>query len=317
MRQIFLRPAIFKIVIIALILGAALTITYGVMVTSKSVFYNAFALGKYLTLRPDVYGFPGNGGYLYTRPALKSLVTPWRNSQNNLKTILALSDTLGKKGIKLIVVPVPDKEAIVQTYSPFRAYDVGIQRIRMIRMLRRCNVDVIDLAGLFQAAQRQGAIFNKEDHHWNDRGSLIAAGVIADSVKTLFGVSTAQGRYSFKDTIVYEPGYTAIRLGDSSLYPRACRIIMDASGSPFKDSVWSDIMIFGDCFTSVNKGYGGGLGAEIAYFSNRPTFTITHFDPDPHAPAQILNFLKNRKKSPRIIIWVFLSYFLSWPLDEF
>jgi len=242
---------------------------------------------------------------------------PWRNTQNNLRTIQALSDTLGRRGIKLIVVPVPDKEAILQTYSPFRAYNVGRQRMRMIAMLRKSNVDVIDLAGLFQAAQKKDAVFNKEDHHWNDRGSMIAARVIADSVNARLGVSTAKARYSFKDTVVYEPGYTAMRLGDSSLYPRACRIIMDSSGRPFKDSVWSDIMIFGDCFTSVNKAYGGGLGAGIAYFSNRPTFTISHFDPNPHAPAQMLNFLKNRKKEPKIILWVFLSYFLSWQLDEF
>ena len=132
--------------------------------------------------------------------------------------------------------------------------------------------------------------------------------MVSDSINRLLGVS-GQSRHSYKDTCVSETRYLAWIAGDSSQYPCACRMIREEDGSAFKDSIWSDIMIFGDSFSLVNRAFGGGIGAQIAYFTNRPTFTIAHIAAYSlcEAPSKILNFLKNRRKSPKVIVWVFVS----------
>ena len=170
---------------------------------------------------------------------------------------------------------MPDKEAIIQTNSRLRVDKVSNQRVRVIKMLQKCNVDVIDLVTPFMADNQKDVLFQKKDAHWDGQGILIAARVVSDSINCLLGVS-GQSRYSYKDTCIFEPRDLAMLLGDSSSYPCACRMITTQEGSPFKDSVWSDIMIFGDSFSEVSRAFGGGIGAQIAYFTNRPTFTIAH-----------------------------------------
>jgi hypothetical protein len=184
----------------------------------------------------------------------------------------------------------------------------------MIKMLRERNIDIIDCAPIFMAMKSKDALYQKKDTHWDGNGIVIAAKLISDEINLLLRWEGGEGevkRYSFKDTIVLKSGDLAEHLGDTSLYPKACRIITAQDGSPFKDSVWSDIMIFGDSFCMENRAFGGDIGAQIAYFINRPTFTIAHLDPyfgsGLNAPSHILTFLNNRRKYPKVIVWVMTS----------
>jgi hypothetical protein len=176
----------------------------------------------------------------------------------------------------------------------------------MITMLRKRNVDVIDLAPSFMAANPKDALFQKKDTHWDEQGMSIAARIISDSINCLLGRTGGQQRYCCKDSSIFEPRDLAMSLGDTSSYPRSCSIITTLDGSPFKDSVWSDIMIFGDSFSFVDHAFGGSIGAQIAYRTNRPTFTIFHICAT-REPLELLNFLKYRRKAPKVIVWVFVS----------
>ena len=300
--------------------GIALALLCGLWFSSNSPLFNTVVAGKFLYyhavlagrfLRTGTWGdmvVPGTGGWLYYGKDLREILQPWFYAKENIETIAALSDTLGRRGITLLVVPVPDKEAIMQTYSRFTVKSVSNQRVRFLRSLRERHVKVIDLTPTYLAANPKDALFQKKDVHWDGQGIAVAAREIADSVNRLPG-EAGPSRYSSKDTVVDSPGFLAMFLGDSSLYPTSCRMITDAGGNPFKDSVRSDILIWGDSFTMVNRAYGGGLGAQIALYTGRPTFTIGHIgDINARAPAEMLKFLKDRPKMPKIIVWVFTSF---------
>jgi hypothetical protein len=307
MRKPSRRPLIFKVGSAIVFVAAALIILYGFRVASNSPFFNASVFADFLKAKiQGQNAFPGNDGWLFYRCDLVATLEPWIYMRKNVETIAALSDTLSRRGIKLIVVSVPYKAAIIQTYSPFRVGNVSNQRSRMLTILSKRSVEVIDLAPSFMAENPKDALFQKKDTHWDGHGMLIAARIISDSINRFLGRAGGQQRYFFKDTIIFEPRDLGVFLGDTSSYPRSCRMITMQDGSAFKDSVGSDIMIFGDSFSFVDHAFGGSIGAQIAYFTNRPTFTIFHICAT-REPLEMLNFLKNRGKVPRVIVWVFVS----------
>jgi hypothetical protein len=282
---------------------------YGIRISSPSPLFNAFVAVKCVTTwaRPQTrLAFPGSGDWLFYRDGILAIVKPWKYARSNAETMAALNDTLRGKGIKLFIMPIPDKEAIIQNYSLFKVGKASNQRTRTIAMLRKRNVDVIDLEPSFIAKISRDSLYQKRDGHWDGPGIVMAAGQVSDSINRYLG-GNGESRYSFKDTCIFEPRDLAELLGDSSLYPRACRIIADKSGEPFRDSAWSDIMIIGDSYTMVNRAFGGGIGAQIAYFTNRPTFTMGHIGAFARWPAEVLSFLKNRRKLPKVIVWAFVS----------
>ena len=299
--------ALFKIGGAVAVIAIALTILYASMVSPNSPFFNAYIAARIVTsLVTGNRAICGRDGWIFNRMGMRALLLPWIYARHNVEAIAALNRYLEQKGVKLRVVPIPDKAAIVQIRRPFIVDNVNNQRVRMIKMLRKRNVHVIDLASTFMSSDQKNALYQKKDTHWDGPGILIAARVVFDTLNHLLGES-AQSSYSFKDTVIYKPRDLAMLLRDSSLYPNACRMIIAQDGNPFKDSVWSDIMIFGDSYTNINHAFGGGIGAQIAYFTHRQTFTISHISNTPQGPSEMLNFLLNRRKAPKIIVWVFIS----------
>jgi hypothetical protein len=297
----------------AIIIGCI--IGYDRQVASNSPLFNASVLVDFLKAKMQGRNaFPGKDGWLYYRCDLAATLEPWLHMRRNVETIAALNDSLSRKGIKLIILSVPFKSAIMQTYSPFRVDNVSNQRTRMIEMLKKRNIDVIDLAPVFMADTQKELLFQKKDTHWDGRGLSFAARIVTDSVISILGKDTGEPRYIFKDTTICESRDLAKFSGDTSLYPKSCRMILANDGEPFKDSVWSDIMVFGDSFSWVNHAFSGGLGAQIAWLTNRPTFTIFHICATKE-PVELLTFLKNRRKMPKIVIWVFVSNVLCGAFD--
>ena len=126
-----------------------------------------------------------------------------------------------------------------------------------------------------------------------------------------FWVKSGQSRYSYKDTCVSETRYLARIAGDSSQYPCACRMIREEDGSAFKlpPSGAYIIDFRRQFFIKLIAHSAAASERRSPNFTNRPTFTIAHIAAYSlcEAPSKILNFLKNRRKSPKVIVWVFVS----------
>ncbi len=291
----------------------ALILLYGSRIASNSVFFNAYTMGKFLKKRPT-WVIPGSDGWLFYRESLKAILKPWKYAESNERTIASLNDSLAARGIKLIVVPVPDKEEIVQAYTPFRVYNASNQRSRMIARLREHHIEVVDLFPSYMASNPREELYQKKDTHWDEPGIEIAAQVIGDSVNRFFG-GKGDALYAFKDTFVYKPRDLALFRKDSTSYANACRMVSEPDGTRYRDSIWSDILIFGDSYSLVNYGYGGGIGPEIARFTGRPNFTIGHIGFNYGAPSEMWNFVKNRRKVPKVLVWVFVSRFFLFKIE--
>jgi hypothetical protein len=283
--------------------------------SSDSVLFNAFTLGKYLSTHGQ-QAFLSSDGWISYRPGLHKILKPWKHADKSIKAFCGLNDTLSKLGIQLLVVPVPDKETIIQSHTPFVAGTASNQRKRLIEKLAEKNISVIDLAPLFFAHRDQGRLYRKNDTHW-DQGGISLAAEIAASRITALPADRPFSKYFLKDTVVAEQGDLSKMIRDSTLYSRQCTMVMTSDSVHFVDSFTSAVMIFGDSYTNTNKKYGAGFGAWIAYFTKQPNFTYTNLRANDIGPRLLLSFLENHKPLPRVIVWVFASRYLCDEIEAF
>ena len=152
-----------------------------VWLSSNSIFFNVSVIEKYICTHGHM-AFSGPDNWIFLRPDLGAILMPWKHFNQNLKAISGLNDTLSKLGIKLYVVPVPDKASIIQSYSPFFVERVSNQRKRFLGKLRQQNVRVIDLNPVFIKHRHEDQLFIKGDTHWDQRGISLGAEFIASEI---------------------------------------------------------------------------------------------------------------------------------------
>jgi hypothetical protein len=294
---------IFLYSIYTIIICLIIIVSGGLILTSKSVLFNSCVLVTYIRTHKQIAFSIPEGWYFY-RQNLACMLKPWKYFNQNETTICALNDTLKKLGIRLIVVPVPDKEAIIQKYSPVIVDITSKQRQRFITKLITTNINVLELTPLFTADNHKNQLFVKSDSHWDQRGISIAAELISNKINVMLHAQN-QYKYVIKDTVIFEQGDLSMAMKDTTYYPRICKMILQPDSSVFCDSSLNKILIFGDSFTRANQKYCGHIGAHIAYFTHQPTFTYTPLQAD---PSMLLAFLRKHKNNlPEIIVWVFTS----------
>ena len=283
-------------------------IIYGFLFVSPSLSFNTCLTVK--CMQPwGQKAFAGPEGWIFFRRDLYSILRPWWFLHKNAGTISSLNDSLKKSGIYLFVVPVPDKEAIIQKYLPVSIDQVSRQRLHFINVLKQKHVNVIDLTLPYNSYNGKDSLYLKKDTHWDQKGIMLAAEIISAEIASTLG-SKCKYAYSIKDTNVSEQGDLSKIIGDPAYYQRECKMIRMEDGSPFKDSPMSDIMIFGDSYTMFNRTLNAGIGAHIAYYTKQPTRTYPSLSAHIDGPSQLRYLLNGCKKKPKVVVWVFTSRFL-------
>jgi len=110
-------------------------------------------------------------------------------SADPIPAIVDFHDQLKKRGIDLLLMPVPPKAAIYpekilpdvdlhgETAAPYLA--------RFYEELRKREIDVVDLAPLFlqNLTNEHGPVFCKTDTHWSGFGCVLAAQTIKEKIR--------------------------------------------------------------------------------------------------------------------------------------
>lgn len=307
-----------KIIKISVILFCSIIFIYSVCsvyFTSNSIAYNFDIMLSFFKTRGKI-AFSGPDGWIFYRPDLSVLLKPWKHANQNSNVIISLNDTINKLGIQLFVVPVPNKEDIIQSYSHFNVDISSNQKNRFIRRLRTKNVKVIDLTSIFIANKSEEQMYRKADTHWDQQGIMLGARAISSEINKYLGNFTNKTEYLLKDTTVVEQNDLSLMMGDSNFYGRKCKIVLNKDKSFFSDSD-GKIMIFGDSFTNANKKFGSGIGAFISYFTNQPSYTRFCLRCNVQGPRLLLKYLKAQKVKPKVIVWVFSSRFLDSKIEAF
>jgi alginate O-acetyltransferase complex protein AlgJ len=245
-------------------------------------------------------------------------------SADPIPAIVDFHDQLKRRGIELLLMPVPPKAAIYpekilpdvdlhgETAAPYLAqfYDE----------LRKREINVVDLSPLFlqNRASEHGPVFCKTDTHWSGLGCVLAAQTIKDKIGEKFA-GQPRKNYAAEWKEITIKGDLGDLAGPNIKKPEsekiAVRTISDKeAGAAINPDPNSPLLIIGDSHTLVFHDFlaeKAGLLDQLAY--------ETGFAPDligtrgSGATSVRVSFYRRARKDPdylakkKMIIWCFAA----------
>jgi hypothetical protein len=199
-------------------------------------------------------------------------------SADPIPAIVDFHDQLKRRGIDLLLVPVPPKAAIYpekivpdvdlhgETAAPYLA--------RFYDELRKRGIDVVDLAPVFlqNRASERGPVFCKTDSHWSGFGCVLAAQTIKEKIhEKLAGQPRKNYAAEWRETTIKGDLGDLAGPNTKNLEPEniAVRTISDKeTGAATNPDPNSPLLIIGDSHTLVFHDFlaeKSGLLDQLAY----------------------------------------------------
>ena len=102
-----------------------------------------------------------------------------KKNADPLPALIFFNNELKKRGIKLILLPVPPKAAFYPP-SGMKKYEAMNYLKPYYNELRRAGIEVVDVSDSF--AKTKSEVFCKTDSHWSPSGIECAADLLAENI---------------------------------------------------------------------------------------------------------------------------------------
>jgi hypothetical protein len=250
--------------------------------------------------------------------------------------ILEFNAALAQRGIRLVLMPVPDKAAVEAESLHSRGRPSRLPENpdfdRFASELRAEGVAVFDARQLLpspeQSSPEQRPAFLVQDTHWTPAWMEHVARALGGYVSELGALGPAPA------PALHAVERSAERVGDlvemlklpedqAVFLPQAVRLhaVQDAQGNDWEPDPDAEILLLGDSFSNVfsleGMGWGAaaGLGPQLALALQRPIDVITQNDSGAfvtrRALARELGAGNDRLAGKRVVIWEFAARELS------
>ena len=275
----------------------------------------------------------GRDAWLFYRPGVEYLTqrppAPLNPdaAQDPLPAIASFRDQLAARGIRLLVVPVPNKESIYPEMLSRRAEGAGVVVSRQTReLLDRLNSAHVELLDLFveyrRAKEEQGPsdaqrLYLAHDSHWSPEGVKRAAQAAARRLVERGWVVRGNVRYDER-TVQCE------RLGDvlemlqvpqleRSIGPErlACiQVVHRESAVPYQDAPDAQILVLGDSFLRIYEKDEPGSAGFIAHLARELQQPLASMVSDGGASTLVRQDLCRRPdllRGKMLVVWEFVE----------
>ena len=268
----------------------------------------------------------GHGGWFFYRPGVQYLTRPlprFDGSGDPVDAITASRDRLAERGIRLLVVPAPNKETVYPERLTRRAEGlsgaVNGNTREILARLARAGVETVDLAALYAGARRaQGddpSWYLPQDTHWSPRGVALAARAVADRLTALGWTAPGGVEYAVEPAPTPRAGDVP-RMMRAPLVEAACpaepvpceRITRRDTGEPYADDPASEVLVLGDSFLRIyqrDDPGAAGFTAHLARALGRPLASVIN---DGGASTLVRQELSRRPellRNAKVVVWEF------------
>ncbi len=283
---------------------------------------------------------PGADGWAYYHPDIRYLGEayfrarkPEAPTDDPAVVIADFAEQLGRRGIHLLIVPVPSKPAIApehlrQGLAP--SLELAAHTRRFMGELRDLGIDVFDLhAGFVQRRLDKPdgpTLYLAADTHWTGEGVRLAASLLASRVRAAIGAEPLQPSRSYRRQVVTVPRHPDIprmsRLpGEATAFPKETTTVfrvLDEGGEPYADDDAAQILLLGDSFSRIyqtDEPEAAGLIANLAYELQTPLSSIVNDGGASTLVRQELARNLDLLHGKRIVIWAFAERDLRFGLQ--
>ena len=276
----------------------------------------------------------GRGGWWFYRQDARYLIERCPDDpaaktgpQAAVAAIVSFRDQLARRGIHLLVIPVPGKPSIYSDMLTRRAAACD-PRVRehtcnVLADLAAAGVETVDLFEAFaeaRAASRSsdaGAWYLIRDTHWTNGGASLAAETVARRIRSLGWAPDGQVRYDVQPTVVR-------RLGDvlrmlqcpptEALYQpqevQCERVVRQDDGKPYRDDPGSPILVLGDSFLRIYERDEPGSAGFIAHLARELSQPLASIVNDGGASSLVRQELARKSgllAGKSLVIWEFVE----------
>jgi len=274
----------------------------------------------------------GRAGWFFYKPAVQYLTEPLpADSQYSpadvLSSIISFRDQLARRGIRLLVVPAPNKASIYPEMLTRRAerleQPVNPKTIEIISGLRDSGVEIVDLFNVFAEA-RDGLspgdntkYYLSQDSHWSPDGMRLAAQAVAGRIFDLEWAEKGKVRYRLKSTTIERYGDVLKMMRvpqiESMFEPETlnCAQVVNAdTGQLYQADPDSEVLVIGDSFLRIYSRDEPGAGGFIEHLACELGFPLTSIVNDGGASTLVRQELSRKPallRNKKMVVWEFVE----------
>jgi len=270
----------------------------------------------YLALRsPGEKAILGKDGWLFYKPDIQYLVEP-SPQEDPVATILAFRQELSRRGIRLLVIPMPGKPSVypgkLTRRDGFRS-----PTLDLLSRLRGAGVETMDLFAFFHAQDRGAADYLIRDTHWTGDAARMAAHAVARRVRELGWVSVGSEQYDANAMTVKRRGDIIRMMQAPDLerqFPaeevRCEQVVQHATRQPYRDDPHSAVLVLGDSFLRIYERDEPGAAGFIAHLARELQTPLASIVNDGGASTLVRQELSRRPQlleGKKLVIWEFVE----------
>ncbi len=269
----------------------------------------------------------GRTGWLFYQPGLACLTQRPRPGDSTpgeaLAAALDFRDQLAARGIRLILLPAPNKESVYpdklagRTTPPTRI--IGAETREFLAQCEQAGLDVLDLFAVYRHTREQSAtgLYLAQDSHWSPAGMKLAARAVAERILARGLLAPGAISYDLRPAPLQRPGDLVRMLRappiEARLAPEpiaAEQIVRHADAAPYADDPASPVLVLGDSFLRIyeqdDPGHAGFI-AHLARALGRPLASIVN---DGGASTLVRQELFRRPQwlaGKKVVVWEFVE----------
>jgi hypothetical protein len=265
----------------------------------------------------------GRNGWFFYRPAVQYLIEPAPSSEEVLAAVLAFRDDLAKRGIRLLVMPAPNKASVYPEMLAARAArvkSVNAGTGKVLAELKNAGVEIFDLFDLYGRAKGTPGgpmYYLAQDSHWSPEGMRLAAEAVARRLLDLGWVQRGTAKYETRPVAVERYGdvLKMIRVPQMErlFEPQHinCTQVVDVErGKPYADDPNSPVLVVGDSFLRIFERDEPGSGGFVAHLALNLGFGLSSVISDGGASTLVRQQLARKPallKGKKVVIWEFVE----------
>lgn len=248
----------------------------------------------------------GKDSWLFYDDGLKSVICPPKKI--NISNIVHTANFLKSHDLRLLVVPIPDKEMFYNNkivHSEPDESSVFANYLRFIRKLKENQVDVCNVYEVLNKGNSSGKVlYFKNDSHWNSEAIV----VVSDAVVNQFlknNIDTNCQNYKLVDTTgTFYPDLLKLLKGQE--IPETYHGKKLLENTIPCNTADSGIVVFGDSFVEACTSINGRFGEIMSYKLQKPVKTVYKLGAGYKGYKYLNNYRKVCGPETKLIIWVFV-----------
>jgi SGNH hydrolase-like domain, acetyltransferase AlgX len=256
----------------------------------------------------------GRDGWLFYQPGVAFLTQRAQSRDSTphdaLAAVLHFRDQLAARGIRLTIMPAPNKESVYpEKLTRFASPPARVISHETRAFLSQCETEGVEVVDLFT--------LYREDSHWSPAGMERAARAVADRLLTRGWLKPGPVNYDCRPAPVQRLGDIARMSRSPEIEKRmkpdsaACtQVIHRDTAELYDDDPASEVLVLGDSFLRIYQQDDPGSAGFVAHLARalgRPLASIIN---DGGASTLVRQELFRRPQllaNKKVVVWEFVE----------